>query len=129
MTECILSDEEEAICEICMGQLKTAIKPSCGHWFHSNCILKMLLRNKKHCPICKYPFHRHYGAPVCNDNTLENIMRGVINPLLQRQNGVSQRQIDEVARIFPNVPRWDIEAEINSVGDIQQAILNISEWM
>ena len=126
MHEYVLRKDEEIICEICMNRLKTAIKLSCGHCFHSGCILKMLQKNKKRCPICNSPFDRHYGSSICNDNVLGNIVKGMLNPLLQRQRRISQRDVDEVVRIFPNVPRWDIEAEIMSVNDLQQAIINMA---
>ena len=43
-------------------------------------------------------------------------------------NDVNIDDVNDLASIFPNVPRQEIEAEILAAGNIEQAILNISEW-
>lgn len=47
--------KEETKCVICISDFQrneTAIKLSCGHYFHSNCIAGWL-KNKSDCPICR----------------------------------------------------------------------------
>lgn len=130
MIEYEVKGTEENECGICMIKMKKAVKLYCGHYYHSECILKMLINNKKCCPVCKSSFDHYNGASSLENgqNVIGSIMRGVINPLLPRRNRVSEEDIEYVVRLFPNIPQWEIEAEIQSIGNIEQAIVNISEW-
>lgn len=129
MTEYEVKDPNESDCGICMMKMKTALRLYCGHYYHSACILKMLANNKTSCPVCKSPFDHYYGSSsqINRENVLGNLVRGMINPILRQR--VPARDIEEVARLFPNISRWEIEAEILSAGSVAQAIGNISEWI
>jgi len=128
MTEYEVKDLDDTDCSICMMKMKTAVRLYCGHYYHSSCILKMFANNKTSCPVCKSPFDHYYrsSSQVNGQNVLGNLVRDMIFP---RRNRVSNRDIEEVARLFPDISRWEIEAEIISAGSVEQAIGNISEWI
>lgn len=124
-----LKKEAEAECGICITKLKVGVRPYCGHYFHASCMLGILEQHKRRCPVCKAPFDRCEDTRAHDKNVLGNIVRGMINPLLVRRSEISERDVNDVARIFPSVSRYDIEAEILSAGSVEQAIVNISEWI
>eukprot|EP00826_Nyctotherus_ovalis_P040063 TRINITY_DN3903_c0_g1_i13.p2 TRINITY_DN3903_c0_g1~~TRINITY_DN3903_c0_g1_i13.p2 ORF type:complete len:132 (-),score=21.63 TRINITY_DN3903_c0_g1_i13:149-544(-) len=131
MTEYEVRDVNDDDCGICMMKMKTALRLYCGHYYHSACILKMLTNNKTSCPVCKSPFDHYDGSSsqLSGGNVLRSLVRGMISPIFPRRTRVSNRDIEEVARLFPNVSRWEIEAEILAAGSVEQAIGNISEWI
>ena len=127
MTEYALTEEED--CEICMMRMKYAVKLYCGHYFHAYCIMQLISSEKNCCPICKSPLNRQYATRVCqNGNVLGNIMQNVINPLLVRGNQeASEHNVERIRRVFPSISRSEIIEEINIAGNVEQAIVNLSE--
>jgi len=117
-------------CGICLNKMNIATKLCCGHSYHSNCILKMTIKNKKYCPICNESFDKYYNSALEMEptNVLEDLIRGTLNPLWERSSRVSGRDIDTLEQLFPNIPRSELEAEIANTGSIERAIVNISEW-
>jgi len=133
MPEYILKEDEENDCAICMLKMKLAVKLYCGHCYHSSCIIQMLNRDMKCCPVCKSPFDRHYATDSVSRNIgrmmFSNIMRNVVDPILTRATRriANEREIERIADVFPSIPRDEIEHEIIEAGSVEQAILNFSE--
>lgn len=100
MAKCVLRKGSEIECGICMMKTRNVFQFSCGHWFHMECIMKMLERNKMWCPICKIPFDGAYAPRSRNNNTLDNFMRGMVDPLLLRR--VEESQENEIERNVEN---------------------------
>lgn len=110
--------------------MKELIELPCGHNYHSSCILRMMLNKKEFCPICRSPFDQHYESRLENPeiNGFRNFIQRIFGGFEIGGNNVNMNDVNDLARIFPNVPRQEIEAEILAAGNIEQAILNISEW-
>lgn len=116
-------------CGICMMKMNKAVKLYCGHYYHAYCVMQLLASKKKHCPICKASFDKYYGSYSETTSVFDSILHGVINPVWTRQNVISEENIERLQRMFPSISRTDIINEITEAGNVEQAIVNISEWV
>ena len=120
---------EEEDCSICMMKMKAATKLCCGHHYHSKCVAKLLENNKKKCPVCNESFDKYYESQLEGNNWFDKILKKCINVFKPRRNIVTEEDIERLQRLFPSIPRGDLESEIAEAGSIDRAILNISEWI
>ena len=109
MNECQMNGTED--CGICMMRMKVAVTLCCGHCYHLNCILEMIRYNKKSCPICKESLDKFYDSYFATEtsNIIGNIMRGIMNPFLTRNNRRTEEDLNRLSEMFPMIPRADLE--------------------
>eukprot|EP00826_Nyctotherus_ovalis_P062807 TRINITY_DN914_c0_g1_i14.p1 TRINITY_DN914_c0_g1~~TRINITY_DN914_c0_g1_i14.p1 ORF type:complete len:288 (+),score=76.26 TRINITY_DN914_c0_g1_i14:620-1483(+) len=119
--------KEEENCGICMMRMKTAMKLCCGHYYHANCVAKLLENSKKTCPVCKESFDKCYESQP--ESGFDLIVRKVTELLGMRRSRATEADVNRLQRLFPNIPRADLENEIVEAGSVERAILNISEWV
>lgn len=119
--------EGEEDCGICMMGMRTAMKLCCGHYYHANCVAKLLENNKKTCPVCRESFDRYYES--LPESGFDLIVRKAAEFLGVRRGRAADADVNRLQRLFPNIPRADLENEIVEAGSVERAILNISEWV
>lgn len=81
-----VTDPTENLCSVCLDEDRPIYQPtdntcylSCGHKFHSNCLLKWFVRNKT-CPCCRALFS------VCQHGQLENHLSEDLADVVHVQN-------------------------------------------
>ncbi|MAE79348.1 MAG: hypothetical protein CL967_06265 [Euryarchaeota archaeon] len=52
-------------CPVCLETftLTKVIEFECGHCVHEQCLVKMLQKRVRKCPLCRYKFKWYYSAP------------------------------------------------------------------
>eukprot|EP00826_Nyctotherus_ovalis_P060906 TRINITY_DN8607_c0_g1_i3.p1 TRINITY_DN8607_c0_g1~~TRINITY_DN8607_c0_g1_i3.p1 ORF type:complete len:189 (+),score=48.82 TRINITY_DN8607_c0_g1_i3:815-1381(+) len=70
MTRFTFEDGKEEDCGICLEKMKAAWKLKCGHHFHRECLVQMILNDKDKCPICRCDVY--LGPAAANNQKEEN---------------------------------------------------------
>ena len=63
----IFTSDEPSSCTICLEpfiQDETVNETNCGHFYHTNCMEKILNNNIKNCPICRSNLYEKYDVIV-----------------------------------------------------------------
>lgn len=84
-------------CEEDHEESSTVFRLSCGHAYHTTCIIRAIRTSGNHCPVCR-------GAPHAAPNSAQTNEWGGAEATMTFQNGAIQFQINILDDLIPTAP-------------------------